>query len=163
MTGNGLRPSVRLPFGKHTLGFSAVGASAPLQATDVKVEWSGEHVYNPGKAACFWLEAVAYGSASTDGLADGPLPLREFYSFKRVDNWFSENPPSISTKNSGETRVSLTSMDTCAEMTHEGCSVATRERFAACVVKAYASSDKDAYKACAREAGHACGAEASLP
>jgi hypothetical protein len=159
--GNGERPTIRIPYGSHELGFSAVGATRPEETTAAKVAWSGEHLYNPGRTACYWLEAAAYGSASTTGLPDGPQPISPFYTFKTVDNWFKENPPSITTKSSGETRVSLTTIPTCVELASLGCPLPSREGFARCASHAYTSSDEHAFSRCVDEAADSCGLEAT--
>jgi hypothetical protein len=159
MSGNGERPSVRIPYGTHDLGFSSVGDKGPEETTKAKVAWSGDHLYNPGSTACYWLEAAAYGSASTTGLPDGPQPIAEFYTFKTVDNWFKENPPSITTKSSGETRVSVTTINACAELASLGCPLESRAGFASCASHAYTSSDQGAFSHCIDQAADSCGLE----
>ncbi len=157
--GNGVRPTVRIPYGTHALGFSSVGDNKPDETVEAHVAWSGDHLFNPGRTACYWLEAAAYGSASTTGLPDGPQPLAAFYTFKKVDNWFQENPPSITTKSSGETRVSVTSINTCVELAQLGCPVPSRESFASCASHAYTANNQEAFSKCVDEAADSCGLE----
>jgi hypothetical protein len=142
-------PHLDIPFGHHALGYSAVGASAPEGAIDVATPMSRAFLYNPGKTACYWAEAAFYGKASTDGLPDGALPIEEFYTFKKVDNWFKENPKSISTKSSGETRVSINRDMDCMKLASDGCDLADRVAFMNC--EAAAKSNED-IETCVNEA-----------
>jgi hypothetical protein len=157
MNGLGKRPEVSLPMGLHTFGWSPMGASAPKETTAArKVQWMGDHLYNPGRAACYWLEVSTYGSANDKGVAQGPQTLDDFYAFGHIDNWFADNPKSISTKGSGGTRTSVAPMKICQELVEHGCSVAVRSEMLDCAVKAYASKSKTAFNECLDEAVVRC-------
>lgn len=89
--------SVFVTFGTHRLGYSNVGATAPVSTIEARVPLAGgEHVYNPGKTACYELRVDRYGSAKTDDVPSGPQARHEFYTFERVDNWFRDNPSEMS-------------------------------------------------------------------
>ena len=88
---------VFVTFGTHHLGYSNVGATAPVSTIQARVPLAGgEHLYNPGKSACYELKVNRYGSAKTDNdVPSGPQARQEFYTFERVDHWFQDNPPEM--------------------------------------------------------------------
>jgi hypothetical protein len=92
-------PSVFVGHGKHTYGYSKVGASAPEGTTDGDTTVNDAHLYNPQATGCYWLTADAYGAASVMGVQKGPQPVKEFYSFDQVNTWFGQNPDEIEVSN----------------------------------------------------------------
>jgi hypothetical protein len=153
----GERAKMEVPYGNHRFGYGGASADKPEVETPVHVDWSGDHLYNPGKTACYWLEVTVYGKASAGGIAQGPQTISEFYTFKHMDNWFHENPKEISTKASGETRTAIQSMKICAQMSQTGCDLQTRESLIACEQKAYRAEDDKAFDACVTQAIQSCG------
>ena len=145
----GVPPSFSIGHGKHTYGYSAVGASAPEKTIDADTTMMDGHLYNPGKTGCYWLVADSYGSASVMGMRDGPQPIQEFYTFDKVDTWFGDNPQSIqvSSGESGGTRVALQRAKMCMELAEHGCTEAEREEFVACE---RAAKDEDGLDKCAQ-------------
>jgi hypothetical protein len=155
---NDERPTVEVPIGAHVFGWSKVDASAPAGQTAArKIEWLGDHLYNPESTSCYWIDVSKYGSASTKGMAHGPQTLDELYTFSHIDNWFHDNPTSISTKSSGETRTAVNTIAACAELTANGCSVEVRRAFVTC---AQGVQDKPGWEACVSDAAQACAAQA---
>jgi hypothetical protein len=116
----------------------------------------GDHLYNPGRTACYWLEVSTYGSANDKGMVQGPQALDDFYTFKHIDNWFVENPKSISTKGSGGTRVSVAPMKICEELVEHGCSVAVRNDMMDCAIKAFVDKSKTSFNRCLDESVVLC-------
>jgi hypothetical protein len=151
------RPTIEVSKGSHVFGWSKVGASAPTGQTKPRaVELFGDHLYNPNSTACYWLEVSTYGTANAKGMQQGPQPLDEFYTFKSISNWFKDNPPSVSTKSSGETRTAINTMKVCEELTEDGCSMEVKKSFTLCAGKAYAKDDKNAFDDCINEAAKGC-------
>jgi hypothetical protein len=155
-SGRSVRPDLRLPYGAHKIGWSKSSETKPRDVETVQVAWGGDHLYNPAQAGCYFLQATAYGDASTSGLENGPLPLRSFYVFRDVDNWFEGNPTSITTKASGETRVALLPWASCEELTKQGCSVDVRKKAAQCARDAWLKDDEPAINACFERAIAKC-------
>lgn len=85
-------PFVRIAVGWHRIGWSAAGASAPVQETHFEITPFAEHLYTPGGAGCYWIAVTAYGGASTHGWAHGPQPLADYHRLERVDVWFGPTP-----------------------------------------------------------------------
>jgi hypothetical protein len=158
-TGTGVRPDLRIPYGAHVLGWSKPGDDEPRDTAEVTVEWGRDHLFNPAQAGCYFLQATAYGSASTSGLEHGPLPIRPFYVFKSVDNWFQGNPSTVSTKASGETRVALLPWASCMELTNRGCPLSARKKAVACSREAWRGGDDAGMKSCMARALAACGGD----
>ena len=132
-----LRPSIEVPYGKHRFGWSPVGATAPTAQTDeVKVGWMGDHLYNPGTSTCYALVLSTYGSDSGKGMADGPQTVTEFYTFKKMDNWFTPNPKTVSTKSSGATRTAIEEMQVCRKLAAASCPVEQRRDLVECAKNA---------------------------
>lgn len=158
MRGVGPRPALQLAYGTHRFGVSPLSAGAPSEQTDlVQVKWNGDHLYNPGKTSCFWIDATAYGKASTSGMTQGPQTISDFYTFPHIDNWFQDNPTSIRTKASGETRVSLQTMPICRQLIERGCGdVRIRQSMIACQQSAFAKQDQNAFDACIDTAIDVC-------
>jgi len=153
----GDRKDVTVPFGTHVFGWSPVGADKPTELTHPrKIEWMGDHLYNPGSTACYWLDVSTYGTASAKGMAAGPQPLDDLYTFKKLDNWFKDNPSSVSTKASGETRVAVNTMKVCHELSDHGCALPIRKDMLDCMHKAFAKDDKAAFEACVDAAVASC-------
>jgi hypothetical protein len=103
-------------YGHRTIGWSPAAASAPATTIDADLVMGKEHLVNPNEAGCFWMEGAAYGSAHVDEKTLGPLPLQTFYTFDKVDLWFTDLPKSISTKQSGETRIAVQVYPLCVDM-----------------------------------------------
>jgi hypothetical protein len=136
--------------GKHTFGYSKVGASAPEGTVDGNATMMDGHLYNPAKTACYWLVADSYGDASVMGVNRGPQAIQEFYTFDKVDTWFAENPQTIevSSGERGGTRVALQRANDCMELVKHGCDAAARETFIDCQK---AAKDDASYKKCVEE------------
>ena len=102
-------------YGKHTFGYSGVGADRPEHTTEVDVTMRGDHLYNPGKTACYRLVVDRYGDASTSGEPHGPVPVSEYYTFHDIYTWFANNPDrvQVSSDSSGTTKTALQRMDDC--------------------------------------------------
>jgi hypothetical protein len=161
--GLGARPSVRVRYGDHTFGVSKVGANKPDHEVKGHLEVAGDHLYNPGMTSCYWLDVAAYGSAKTDGMQQGPVAIEEVYTFKHIDQWFAENPTSISTKSSGETRTALHPFVACEQLAQQGCPVAARNQLVQCAQQAIARDNEEAFKACLDKVDEACAAPAKSP
>ena len=102
-------------YGKHTFGYSRVGADRPEHTTEVDVTMRGDHLYNPGKTACYRLVVNRYGDASTSDEPHGPVPVSEYYTFHDIYTWFANNPDhvQVSSDSSGTTKTALQRMDDC--------------------------------------------------
>ncbi len=150
-------PNVNVSWGPHKFGFSKIGASSPQGSVDAEVTINDAHLYNPGETACYWLDAAAYGSASVAGISQGPQPIKEFYSFDKVDTWFGNNPQSIEVQSgeTGGTRVALQRAQVCMGLATAGCPVAAREQLIACQKSAH---DQASFDACEATAKKGCGA-----
>lgn len=155
-SGQSVRPDLRLSYGTHKFGWSKTSDDKPRDEADVRVEWGRDHLYNPAQAGCYFLQATAYGDASTSGLENGPLPLRAFYVFRDVDNWFQGNPASVTTKASGETRVALLPWKSCEELTARDCPLDVRKKAAQCARDAWLKDDEGAMSACFTRAIEKC-------
>jgi hypothetical protein len=152
------RPSVRIPYGTHVIGWSRQNDSAPKEKTEVRVEWGADHLVNPERAGCYFLLATAYGTATTEDLDRGPLPIEAFYAFRQsIDNWFKGNPSSVSSKASGETRVAILPWMSCVELTKAGCDLAVRKKAVECARSAWAKGDDAGMHACMAKARAKCG------
>ena len=138
-------PSIYVPFGKHTFGYSPVDAPGPVATVEGTARMMDDFLYNPGESGCYWLIADSYGSASVAGIAQGPQPIQEFYSFDNVDTWFGENPQSVEVSNgrTGDTRVALQRAKACMELVEHGCPLEVRQQFQACVRGAKTDADFD--------------------
>jgi hypothetical protein len=149
-------PSIYVAYGEHTLGSSKIGAAHADGATQALVRMKDDFLYNPGKTGCYWLVADSYGSATVKGVAHGPQPIQEFYSFDKVDTWFGDNPQSVSVSSgqSGDSRIALQRAKACMELAADGCDDAARNEFVHC--EQAASSDA-AFEACERAAS--CGSK----
>lgn len=154
--GGAVPPSVDVSYGSHKFGYSKSGASQPEATVDADVTMHDAHLYNPGKTACYWLDADAYGSATVHGIVQGPQPIKEFYSFDKVDTWFGGNPQSITVQNgnSGGTRVALQRASECMELARANCPVAAREALIDCERGA---RDDASFDACTAKARASCG------
>lgn len=102
-------------YGHRTIGWGPPGDGKPAKTIDGEVKIGDAHLVNPEEAGCFWLDGATYGSASLDEKSLGPLPLQEFYNFDKVDLWFTDLPKSISTKQSGETRIAVQVYPLCTK------------------------------------------------
>ena len=144
-------PSIWVAYGKHTFGYSKVGAAGPEGTVDAAATILDDFLYNPARTACYWLVADRYGSASVDGIAQGPQPIKEFYAFDKVNTWFGDNPQSVqvSTGESGDTRVALQRAKACMQLAEQGCDAAARERFTSCEIAARTEAEAEQ---CAQEA-----------
>jgi hypothetical protein len=151
------QPSMYVPFGKHTFGYSPVGEARPVATVEGNAKMMDDFLYNPGETACYWLIADSYGSASVSGIAQGPQPIQEFYSFDNIDTWFGENPQSVSVSNgrTGDTRIALQRAKACMDLVEHGCSIEVRQQFQTCVRTANTDADFDKCGAQVR-----CGSEA---
>jgi hypothetical protein len=155
-SGPSVRPDARLSYGTHKIGWSKATEDKPRDEEKIDVQWGRDHLYNPAQAGCYFLQATAYGDASTSGLGNGPLPLRSFYVFDDVDNWFQGNPASISSKQSGETRVALLPWASCEALTKENCSVEVRKKAVQCASDAWKKDDEAEVHACFERAAAQC-------
>jgi hypothetical protein len=157
-TSHASKPShILVPYGKHRFGYSPVGSSVPVATIDARVSMFDAHLYNPAKTACYWLVANSYGSASVAGVQQGPQPIREFYSFDKVDTWFGENPQTIQVSNgqSGDTRIALQRARVCMDLAERGCDSDARAKFMECQRAATSDAAMDAcdeQATCARHA-----------
>jgi hypothetical protein len=149
---------VRIPFGRHRLGWTEVGAPFARHEIDADVAWIGEHLYSPGRAACYWLEVTAYGEGSTHELEHGPQPVRELHQFDRVDVWFGSTPKKVSAPFGigGDTRVALQRYGLCMALAAAGCSPETRDEFVECQTTLHGPGESvdcfgDAKKRCGNE------------
>jgi hypothetical protein len=160
VSGLGERPTINLPMGQHTFGWSPVGASAPVETTAArKVAWLGDHLYNPGKTTCYDLDLTIYGSASGKGKQQGIQPIDDFYTFDHVDNWFKENPHTVSTKGSGATRMALLPVEVCASLAEQGCALPIRTEMVECLRKTQGTIVQLGVKACIEKAVQRCAKE----
>jgi hypothetical protein len=150
-------PSIYVAYGQHMLGYSKTGAGHAEGAGEVHVTMRDDFLYNPGKTACYWLVADSYGSAAIKGVAQGPQPVLEFYSFDKVDTWFGDNPQSVSVSSgqSGDTRVAVQRAKACMELAADGCDEVARSAFVHC--EQGATSDA-AFAQCERAVS--CGSKA---
>ena len=162
-------PSFSIGHGKHALGWSPVGASSPSGTVDADVTVNDAHLYNPERTACYWLQADAYGDATVHGVQHGPQPVKEFYSFDKVDTWFGNNPQEIEVDShaSGGTRVALQRDEDCMELAKKGCDPDSRDKFVTCEMAAIKDKSKTEYEKCIQtapcEAAHGAQASATHP
>ena len=142
--------------GKRTFGWSKIGDDKPTSTVEGNVTINDAHLYNPQKNACYWLIADSYGTASVDGIAQGPQPLQEMYAFDKVDTWFGENPQSIevSSGGSGGTRVALQRSKACMQFVSRGCTLESRSMLVDCE---RAAKNKVEFDQCADRAMANCG------
>lgn len=147
--------------GKHEFGWARKGAKKPEGKVDGEVAVMKEHLYNPGKSACYWLQVDVYGAASSDGEKAGPLKIAEFYRFDKVNNWFTENPEFVTVKKSegGKVQVALQRARACMEFAT--CGLAVREKLVACQRAAFTKDDEEAFKACGEQAAQSCADKAA--
>ena len=142
-------PYMWIPRGKHTFGYSKEGATAPEGTVDANVTMNDAHLYNPEKTACYWLVADSYGAASVAGIARGPQPILEFYSFDKVNTWFGDNPQSVEVDSDsgkkGDTRVALQRAKACMDLAAHGCNEQVRDQFVQCQ---RAAKDDASFKKC---------------
>ena len=127
-------PRLRIAWGKRRLGWSRVGADGPEHEIDTLLDLTGEHLYDPGAAGCYWLEATAYGKASLRDVVHGPLRVDELLHFQRVDVWFGSNAGRRRTSafSSGDVSIALQRYQTCMELAREGCDAEERDQFVVC-------------------------------
>ena len=79
---------VFVTFGTHRLGYSNVGDPAPVATIEASAPLAGgEHVYNPGKTACYELKVDRYGSTKTDDAASEPQAPRHGRSSTPSSAW----------------------------------------------------------------------------
>ncbi len=129
--------SLRVPWGRHLIGRSALDASAPEAVDDVffpSFPLGRTLLYDPGQNGCYWLEVKAYGSASTHGHPHGPLRVSPLYELDDVDVWFGSAPKDVDSPvfSSGITRTALQRHRMCMELATLGCDAEARDAFIAC-------------------------------
>lgn len=127
-------PRIRVPYGRHQLAWSEVGAPVGLHSIEVDVEPGRDHLYAPGAAGCYWVSVTAYGSASTHGRTHGPLPLAQFHAFDHVDVWFDDTPRRVLAPRlaRGAVRVAVQRFKACMELAELGCDLPRRHAFVEC-------------------------------
>jgi hypothetical protein len=127
-------PRVRLPFGRHRLGWSAPFGPAPLHEIEVDVSPFGEALYSPGAAGCYWLAVTAYGGASAHGVPHGPQPLGQWLELDRVDVWFGDTPKAVRAPRvlGGTLRYALQRNAACMELAARGCDPGRRAAYVEC-------------------------------
>ncbi|MFI5299918.1 MAG: hypothetical protein ACHREM_17660 [Polyangiales bacterium] len=153
LKGLGERPTVRLSTGSHKLGWSKVGAKKPKDEVEASVDFFGDHLLNPEEQGCYWINVSRYGTASTSGMESGVVAVKPFYTFKHIDNWFKNNPGTVSTKSTGATQSAVQTVPFCERMREKECSKSVRARYAKCASKA---SDDLTMDECAERAAKAC-------
>jgi hypothetical protein len=153
--------SVFVHKGKHDFGWARKGAAKPEAKVSGSVAVMKEHLYNPAKSACYWLQVDVYGAANADGAKAGPLAIAEFYQFDKVNNWFSENPEFVTVKKNegGKVQVALQRAKACMEFAT--CGLAVREKLVVCQRAAFTKDDEDAFKACNEQAAQSCAEKGS--
>lgn len=159
--GEGKEPSIRLPRGKHTLGWSISSAAAPEQVETINVDRRTSYLYNPGNTGCYWRSVTMYGMTGGRPTAErwaptefaGPLSIQELYTFDRVDSWFRDPPPIIQDKRENLFRVSVHRNPPCMELVARDCPIDVRRRLVSCQARAKTASD---VQACSAEADAAC-------
>jgi hypothetical protein len=132
---------VPIHFGDHVLGWSAVGASAPMRTLHVHIDLLGRHLYVPDARLCHLLEVTLYGSQTSMPVKPGPLPVQEFHTLPRIDTWFGDNPKSIESKKGGESRVALQRWEGCEVLTTPPCPEGERARYWSCVAAGWLGAD----------------------
>jgi hypothetical protein len=149
---------VRIPYGRHRLGWTEVGAPFARHEIDADLMLFGEHLYAPGRAACYWIEVTAYGKSSTHDLEHGPQPVRELHHFDRVDVWFGSTPKKVSAPLGigGDTRIAVQRYALCMELAAAGCSAEARDEFIECQTTLHGPGEMvdcfgDAKKRCGKE------------
>ncbi len=151
---------LRLSMGHHELGWSPVGASAPTHVTQADIHLGGDYLFDPDSKHCYLLDGTVYGEATVLTSELGPIPLAEFYSLRRVDTWFADNPPSLTTKEKGEVRLSL-QRAACEGIDSPPCPAGERARYWDCVRKAVGNIHEPTAKAevdaCVKKTSAACG------
>ena len=149
--------TVNVHKGSHTLGWSKDGETKPTGTVKADLSPTKAHLYNPNKTACYWLVVDTYGKASASSTAWGPQPLQEFYAFDTVDNWFSDNPQSVTIntkREKGKVKVALQRAVAC--MAFANCQTSVRDKFIDCQRKAIAADNEDAFNACDTTAAAEC-------
>ena len=156
----GAPSTLRLSHGSHVLGWSKVGASAPERTTQAQIDPLGDHLYAPGPAACYFQEVSVYGVPRSSRFTDGPLlPVREFYTFTHMDNWFENNPAKVEVKSGdgGVEKVAVRRAEICAEMTSPPCPAGVRDRYWQCMSAIWQRADGQVQAdACAARAAAEC-------
>jgi hypothetical protein len=147
--------SLSLMTGSHEFGYSPKGKKKPTETVKGDVGMFKSHLYNPGKTACYWLVVDRYGRTSGSG-PSGPLKIKEFYQFSKVDNWFSENPEVVrlKKKQKGKTKVALQRAKMC--MQFRDCALKVRQSLVKCQSKALDADDEAAFDACGDKAQSSC-------
>ncbi len=155
-------PHLRVPYGAHRLGHSDPTSTRPARETAAHFRSGGDHLYAPTRAGCYWVEATAYGTATTQSLPHGALPLRDFHALPAIDFWFTDTPAKVreARLRSGTTRLALQRYEPCMMLGALGCDAAAREAFIAC---AQTMSALEPPKDCFGQAKRRCASEPSLP
>ena len=135
-----------------------MGAPYARHEIEAEIAWSGDHLYAPGRAGCYWLEVTAYGEGSTHEIERGPQPIRELHHFERIDVWFGPTPKKVSTPFGigKDTRVAVQRYALCMELAAAGCSPEARDAFIDCQTTLHGPGEMvdcfgDAKKRCGKE------------
>jgi hypothetical protein len=148
---------LRISHGEHMLGWSRVGAPAPISITTVDIHAGHAPLYAPGKMHCYYREVTIYGKSS-EKPSSTPLQIADFYDFSSVDNWFAPNPATVEIeKGSSTTKSSIQRSKWCPDLSTPPCPEGTRERYWSCMT-AHWTDPRGAWQ-CARDTSIACGFE----
>ena len=139
---HGEPPHVRVPWGRHRLGWSEVGARAPEDEIATSIDFTGAYLVSPEAAGCYWIEATSYGDASLHDVPRGPQRVQALLRFDRVDVWFDDNPTTLhrSLLHRGDVSVAVQRYGKCMELAHAGCDVDDRRDFVECVTTLHGPS-----------------------
>jgi hypothetical protein len=146
---SGEPPHVRVPWGRHRIGWSDVGARAPTDVLDAHVDFTGVYLYSPDSAGCYWIEATSYGDASLRDIPRGPQRVQGLLRFDRVDVWFDDNPKTLhrSFFQHSDLSVAVQRYGRCMELAHAGCDVDARRDFVECLTTLHGPApDGDCYE-----------------
>jgi len=163
----GAHETIRVYKGKHEFGYSSTDDDEPGDTVKANVSMGGDHLYNPGKSACYWLSVAVYGEADAGDMEWGPQPIKEFYEFETVDNWFADNPEwvTVNEDSDGTTQTSIQRPNGCMEFNK--CKMSVRDKLQRCLAKAAKKKDDDAWieaaQGCTKAAAAKCDPNAEQP
>jgi hypothetical protein len=150
-------PKIYVRTGRHQLGYSRVGASAPAETleTDVPMRTT---LYNPGRSACYLHVVDVYSRYPVPMDGESKPQRRAQHYTEHVDSWLRDNPESIKvSKASGSvTRVAFRAWPFCTDLVHQGCADATIDTLIECSIGAGTEEEQ---WACEDAALDACGVD----
>ena len=161
--------TMRMPRGRHVLGYSRVGAASPVTTIEANILENDRHLYNPGLMSCHYVHLAVYGSTEVSpfdrpSVPDqllGPLPIAELYNLDRVDYWLEPAPETIRVRlTERQYRTALSRNRPCLELARRGCALRLRQDLVRCQFLAETTAD---VLRCIHKAEVACDREPREP